>query len=186
MIILNNKNRKDKNRKDKDRSRIMEVLAENRTKYTEEMFIELQKNEWLTGKKKMKILCYILMSIYIGFGIFSIVVKQFPFMLFFFAAAGLMLFFVKKGYYWTAKMAFKQIKKSIPQEGYHYLFFKDCMEMKGENDKLIKRIPYDNITKVSQTQYSCNFFMDNSFFMVGFEGYLKGDAEKMMKIVEKM
>ena len=164
----------------------MKILIENRTKYTEEMFIELQRNEWLSNKKKMKVLCYVLMSVYIGFGIFSMVMKQFPFSVFFFAASIFMFLFVKKGYYWTAKMAFKQIKKSLPEKGYHYLFFEDYIEMKGENDKLIKKIQYDTITKAYQTKYSYNFFMDNSFFMVSSEGFLKGSSEEMMKIIEKI
>lgn len=164
----------------------MKVLVENRTEYTKEMFVELQRNEWLNGKKKVKGLCYVLTCIYIGFGVFSLVMKQFPFSIFFFGAGALMFLFVKKGYYWTAKAAFKQIKKSLPPKGYHYLFFEDYVEMKGENDKLIKKISYDTITKAYQTNHSYNFFMDNSFFMVSLENFLKGNSEEMMKIIEKI
>lgn len=164
----------------------MKVLIENRTEYTEEMFVELQRNEWLSGKKKVRVLCYVLLCIYMVFGVFSIVMKQFPFTIFFFAASALMFAFVKKGYFWIAKTAFKNIKKSLPSKGYHYFFFEDCVEMKGENEKLIKKIPYNTITKAYQTKYSYNFFMDNAFFMVSLDGFLKGSSEEMMKIVQKI
>ncbi len=164
----------------------MKVLVENKTEYTEEMFIELQHNEWLMGKKKVKRVCYVLMFFYMGFAIFSLIERQYPFALFFLTADIGMFAFVRKGYFWMAKTAFKRIKNSLPSKGYHYLFFEDYVEMKGDNDKLIKKISYNTITKAYQTKYSYNFFMDNSFFMVSLNNFLKGDSEKMMKIIEKI
>lgn len=164
----------------------MKILVENKTEYTKEMFIELQRNEWLIGKKKVKGLCYILMGFYLSFAIFSLIREQFPFAIFFLAAGGFMFAFVKKGYFWIAKTAFKRLKKSLPINGYHYLFFEDYVEMKGENDKLIKKISYHQITKAYQTKYSYNFFMDHSFFMVSLDNFLRGSSEEMMKIMGKI
>lgn len=164
----------------------MEILVENRTKYTEEMFIDLQRKEWLKEKKKVKRLCLILMFIYVGFGIFSLLLRQIGFACFFFAASAIMFLFLNKGYIRTAKIAFKQLEKTLPKGGYHYLFFENYLEMRGDKEAIIKKIPYHTITNFSQTKYSYNFFVGEAFFMVSLDGFQKGTVEKMMKITGKI